>query len=102
MDPELAELKEEIEQLKEVTHDTNRAVHKMRRSQRWHAVFQIVWWLTIVGVTGAAYYYYIQPYVDRAVQTYNQVQDSAQQAHTWQQQAQDFLNKYFKQASTTP
>ncbi len=102
MDPELAELKEEIAELKEATHETNRMVHKMRRSQRWHTIFQIVWWLTIVGVTGAAYYYYIQPYVDRAVQTYQSVQDSAQKAASWQQQAQDFLSKYFKQASTTP
>lgn len=101
MDPEITELKQEIAELKEVTHDTNRMMHKMRRGQRWHTIFAIVWWLTIVGVTGAAYYYYIQPYVDRAVQTYSQVQDSAQKAATWQQQAQEFLNKYLQQGTTT-
>ena len=101
MDPEISELKEAIAELKEVTHDTNRMMHKMRRSQRWHTIFQIVWWLTILGVTGAAYYYYVQPYVERAIQTYTQVQDSAQRASTWQQQAQEFLSNYFNQNPTT-
>lgn len=95
MDPEMKELKEELEELKEVTHDTNRLMHKMRRTQRWHTIFQIVWWLTVVGITGAAYYYYVQPYVERAIETYQQVQDSAQQARSWQQQAQDFIGQYF-------
>ena len=57
MDPEISELKEEIKELKEVTHDTNRLMHKMRLSQRGHSIFQIVWWLTIVGVPGAAYFF---------------------------------------------
>ena|SRR3989344_4505570 len=100
-DPELAELKEEVKELKLLVEDTNRGVRKMRRSQRMHTLFTIGWWLTVVGVTGAAYYYYIQPYVERAVTTYQQVQDGAQQARNWQEQAQEFLSKYFKQGTTT-
>src|SRR3989338_8567153 len=64
MDQEIAELKREVESLKAVTVDTNKMVHGMRRSQRWRSFVSILWWLTILGLTGASYYF-IQPYITK-------------------------------------
>ena len=72
---EIDELKHEIAELKEMAEETNRGVRKMRRSQRLHTIFTILWWLTIVGVSGYAYITYVQPYVDKAIETYGNAQD---------------------------
>ena len=80
---EIEELKQEVEELKAITQDTNRQVHKMRRSNRWALLFRIIWWLTILGVTGAAYYYYLQPYVERAMDAYNNTKDLQVQVQDW-------------------
>ncbi len=83
MDSEIDDLKQEVEELKEISADTNRLMHSMRRSQRWHTIFQIVWWLTIVGITGAAYYYYVQPYVEQVMSTYGNAKDFQVQVQDW-------------------
>ncbi len=83
MTSEIDELKHEVEELKAMSVDTNRMVHKMRRSQRWHTLFQIVWWLSVAGITGAAYYYYVQPYVDQALKAYSNTKDLQVQVQDW-------------------
>jgi len=83
MDTEIDELKQEVEELKAVTEDTNRIVHKMRRSARWAMLFQIVWWLTVLGVSGATYYYFVQPYVTKAVEAYGGAKDLQLQVENW-------------------
>lgn len=83
MDQEIDELKQEVEDLKAITADTNRQVRKMRRSQRMHTIFTIVWWLTIVGVTGAAYYYYVQPYVEKITEAYGNAENFQSQVQDW-------------------
>lgn len=90
MDQEIDELKAEVEELKQITADTNRVVRGMRRSQRWHTLFQIVWWLSVLGITGAAYYYYVQPYVQQILDSYNN-------AKGFEVQVQDFFAKFGKQ-----
>lgn len=87
MDPEIRELKQEVAALKEMTADTNRAVRGLRRSQRWRTIFSIVWWLTIAGVTGATYYYYVQPYVTQVMSAYGNAKD-------FQVQVQDFFAQF--------
>lgn len=72
MDPELHELREEVKRLRVLTEDTNKTVHKMHRAARWSFVFSVLWWLTIIGLTGAVYYYYLQPYVEQIIALYNQ------------------------------
>lgn len=83
MDSEIDELKHQIEELKEMTAETNHTVRKMRRSQRWHTLFQIIWWLTIVGVTGATYYLYVQPYVEQVMNAYDNTKDLQVQVQDW-------------------
>ncbi len=86
MDPELAELKREVESLKAVTVDTNKIVHDMRRSQRWRSFVTLVWWTIILGLTGASYYF-IQPYINQAMQAYGNTKDI-------QVQVQNFLAQF--------
>ncbi len=61
-----------------LAEDTNRIVRKMRRNQLWHTVFTIVWWLGIVGVAGAVYYYYFAPYVEQLLGLYASAQQVLQ------------------------
>lgn len=101
VDTDIDALRQEVEELKEMTADTNRQVHKMRRGARWGLFFQLVWWLAILGVTGAAYYYYVQPYVQKVEQFYESAQHGASQAQGWGEQVAQFFAQYFGEASTT-
>ncbi len=83
MDREIDDLKQEVAELKELVAETNHAVHGMRRSQRWATIFRIFWWLTIVGITGAAYYYYVQPYVQQVMSGYDNAKDFQVQVQDW-------------------
>jgi hypothetical protein len=74
IDPEMEELKELVKRQSAKIEDTNRIVHKLLRSQRWDRLFRLVWWLAILGVTGAAYYYYVQPYLDQLLALYGQAE----------------------------
>ena len=101
MDPELAELKKQVEELKAVTVDTNKIVHGMRRSQRWHSFMSLLWWVIIIGASVGSFYF-IQPYLQKALDAYTGMQQSAKTTEGWQQQAQDFFNKYLTQPAATP
>lgn len=94
-------LKQEVEQLKEITEDTNRQVHKMRRNARWSLFFQILWWASILGITGAAYYYYVQPYIQKIEDFYVNAQHGVSQAGDWGSQIREFFDKYFSQPGPT-
>ena len=74
VDPEMDELKELIKRQGAIIKETHEMVRKMRRNQVWHTVFNVVWWLAVLGVVGAAYYYYIQPYLEQILALYGQAQ----------------------------
>ena len=99
MDPEIAELKREVEELKTLTVDTNRMMHGMRRGQRWRSFVSILWWVFIVGASVGSYYL-VQPYLQNAIDAYTGIQQSAKTTQGWQQQAQDFFGKYLTQPQT--
>lgn len=73
MEDEIRALRAEVKQLLALTQDTNHMVHKMRRAAIWGRVFQFVWWGAIIIVSGAAYLYYLQPYINKVIQLYEQV-----------------------------
>jgi uncharacterized membrane protein len=98
---EIEELKQEVEELRAVTEDTNKVVHKIRRGARWGLFFQIIWWLTIFGVTGAAYYYYLQPYVVKIENMYFKTQQSAAQAQNFWQQIGQTIGSYLNAPTST-
>ena len=93
VEEEIRELRELVEENLAATEETNRLLRKMRRSARWAWIVQIVWWLAIAGVTGAAYYYYVQPYVAKIEQLYGLTE---QQSQSWNDQVTNFL-KFFGQ-----
>lgn len=101
MDTEIEQLKQEVEELKTLTEDTNRQVHKMRRAVWWGRLWSIAWWLIIAGAGGAAYYYYAQPYVQKIEQYYTNFQHQTGLLQGWEQQAQQFFANSFGSSTTT-
>ena len=92
MASEIDELKELARRNMAVTEDTNRMVHKMRRSQWWGRVFQFLWWAGIIVISGAAYYYYLQPYMAQLLTLYQKMQQGGVQAQNAAQQLQQMLS----------
>ena len=80
---EIDDLKQEVRRLTETVKDTNAQVHSMRRSQRWHTFFRIVWMLTIVGVTGYVYLTFVQPYVAVLMESYGDAREFQLQIQDW-------------------
>ena len=70
-----------------VVEDTNHIVHKMRRSARWSLIFSILWWLSIIGLTGALYYYYLAPYIEGIKEIYGNAQG-------WEDQVAEFFRNF--------
>ena len=93
-DLDMQELKELVKRQAQLNADTNKVVHSMRRSQRVHSFFAIVWWLLVIGVSVYTYFNYIQPYVEQIVGIYGSAQD-------FQGQIQGFFGQYFG-TSTRP
>jgi hypothetical protein len=95
MEPETNELKELMRQNIALAQDTNKTLHAMRRSARVRGFFSIAWWVLVFALSGAAYYYYLQPYVQKIEDAYAKAQTGAQQAQTWETQAADFFKGFF-------
>ena len=100
MDDDIEEVKEIAKKSLALAQDTNRVVHKMLRAARWGRFIKLVWWVAILAISAAAYYYYIQPYVEKLSQAYAGVQASGQRAQSLEQQVQDFLKNLGAQQNT--
>ncbi|MBP7770775.1 MAG: hypothetical protein KA066_02595 [Candidatus Pacebacteria bacterium] len=87
-DMDMQELKELVKRQAQLNADTNKVVHSMRRSQRVHSFFTILWWLLVIGVSVYTYFNYIQPYVEQVVSLYGSAQDV-------QGQISGFFGQYF-------
>ena len=48
MDPEIQELKSMVQKSLEISADTNRMVHAMRRNARLANLVRIIYWLAII------------------------------------------------------
>jgi hypothetical protein len=93
-----------IDQILQITKDTNHVVHKMRRAQLWGRFYQVAWWLAVLVISGYTYYHYLQPQVDRVMQLYTQVQAGTAQAQSLQSQVSGFFGNWLQQhpaAATT-
>jgi hypothetical protein len=90
-----------IDQILTITKDTNRMVHKMRRSQLWGRFYQVVWWVLILAVSGVSYYYFAQPYVNKIEQLYAQVGQSTAQAESLQSEVSGFFGNFLQQHPAT-
>lgn len=54
----------EIDELMTLARENHRMLRRMRRNMVWSQIFTFIYWLVILGVAGASYYY-LQPYVEK-------------------------------------
>ena len=94
MNDDYEELRDMMKKTLALTMDTNRMVHKMRRAAMWGRIMQLVWWGVVIAVSGAAYYYYLEPYVNDLVKLYNQAQATSSQTPGFNQEVQQFFHKF--------
>lgn len=91
-----------IEQILQITKDTNHTIHKMRRSMLWGRFFYIVVWLVVLFGPVIAYYFYyqsyVQPYIAKLQQLELQLQQANQTTQSYQSQISSFFGN-FKQPS---
>lgn len=97
---EIDELKELVQKDIQIGDETHRMVVSMRRSARWGIVFQIIYWLFILGVLGAGYYY-ASPYVGQVFGFYHEVQNNSGQSHNFVQGLFETVGKYVQPGTTT-
>lgn len=55
-----------------LNRENNRLLKKMRRGMLFSSFFRLLYWLIIIGASLGTYYY-LQPYIDEAKNTYNQI-----------------------------
>ncbi|MBI5400565.1 MAG: hypothetical protein HZB12_00400 [Candidatus Yonathbacteria bacterium] len=58
-----------LDELLEVTHENNKILRSMRRSQRWSSFFRFVYWALILGSIFGTYYYF-QPTIQKYMKTF--------------------------------
>jgi hypothetical protein len=63
------EEKEMLKKTLELAQENNKILHNIKRSMFWGRVARVVYWVIIIGVA-IGIYYYIQPYIDSAVNAY--------------------------------
>lgn len=80
-----------------LSEENNRILRGMRRAARWGRFLTVAWWIAVIAVSWAAYSYYLQPYIQKAEQIYNQIGQSGQQAEGYGAQFADFLKQFGKQ-----
>lgn len=58
-----------LDELLEITHENNKILRSMRRSQRWSSLFTFVYWAVILGSIFGVYYYF-QPTIQKYMKTF--------------------------------
>lgn len=71
-DKRLQQLQKKIDEIREITERNNEILQDIKKSMFWRNVFSIVYWVLIIGVAIGAFYF-IQPYVDRLYEAYEQI-----------------------------
>lgn len=89
MSPEERELLEKSVSLSE---ENNKMLHAMRRSMFWAHVSSVLYWLVIIGISVGAFYY-LEPYVEKAMNLYNSISNVQQKLNTNSSSLGDLLKK---------
>ncbi len=63
---------DDLKQLLELCKENNHILRGMQRSARVAKFFKAIYWMLIIGSLVGSYYY-IQPYVDKLINLYNNV-----------------------------
>ncbi|MBX4192446.1 hypothetical protein KW798_03090 [Candidatus Parcubacteria bacterium] len=70
MDTDIEELKEELRIQRKLLEDTNATVRKMHRGAVWGRIISWGWWIAVLVLTTAVYYYFLGPYMNQLLQIY--------------------------------
>ncbi len=71
--------------------ENNKILRGIRRANRIGVVWRILYWLVIIGLSVGAYVY-IQPYLDRIMKTYQNIEGTASSM----QSSGNSLSNFFK------
>jgi len=71
MQPEEREI---LKKTLELAQENNRMLHSMHRGMFWGRVMRIIYWVIIIGAA-IGVYYYIQPYLNSAINAYGNMKD---------------------------
>lgn len=71
------EEKEMLKKTLELAQENNKILHSLRRSMFWSRVVRIAYWVIILGFA-VGVYYYIEPYLDGAINAYGNVKGDLQ------------------------
>lgn len=66
------EEKEMLKKTLELAQENNKMLHSIRRSMFWGRIMRGIYWVIILGAA-VGIYYYIEPYLDSAVNAYGSV-----------------------------
>ncbi len=98
MDPDA---KITLKRILELTEENNRMLRSARRAAWWSGFFKVIWWVVILGLPFALYYYYLQPYMNELLGTYQNVKGAADKVQgvaldvsKLPQELRDFLSKF--------
>ncbi|MBU1046426.1 hypothetical protein KKH36_01430 [Patescibacteria group bacterium] len=61
----------------EIAKENQQMIKKMRRSMFLSSLTRVIYWVIIIGASFGAYYFF-QPYLDMAKDTYGQIQSGAE------------------------
>jgi hypothetical protein len=104
--PPLGPEKSYLKEIYELSKDNNRMLHRMRRSSIFWGIVKFLWWaLILIVLPAGVYYYYVMPIVDQAQNTYQTVQQGADQVQNFQKYLLQLINDMlakFGFGSSTP
>ncbi len=64
-----------------LAEENNKLLRGIRRSTRMAAILRVVYWLIIIGIAFGSYYF-IEPYVNVAIKSYNDMKNNIQDVTT--------------------
>ena len=67
-------VEERLSEVEKLVKENNVILRKMRRGQIWASIMRAIYWLIILGVAAASYYY-IQPYLENVLKLYGSLND---------------------------
>ena len=80
----------EVKTILKLVKENNRLLRKMRRNAIIGNILRIIWWAVLIGLPIILYYYYLQPYVDQFVETYQGLQSGVENIQNFGDQLPQF------------
>lgn len=71
------EEKEMLKKTLELSQENNKMLHTIRRGMFWGRIMRVVYWIVIIGAA-IGVYYYIEPYLNGAIDAYGNVKGDLQ------------------------